>query len=112
MGATLKPARAAGHLLLLDNVGNPPESRAERWALDAQNGSAQMLGSYGALPPARTVIGGSVPPLAGGRALVSFGTEGRVEEFDASGAVVWRIQGSPGYVFRAQRIRSLYHPGR
>jgi hypothetical protein len=25
--------------------------------------------------------------------------------------VVWRIEGNPGYVFRAQRIRSLYRPG-
>jgi hypothetical protein len=41
---------------------------------------------------------------------VSFGTTGRVEEFDQSGATLWRISGNPGYVFRAQRIGSLYHP--
>ena len=39
--------------------------------------------------------------------LVSFGTAGRVEEHDAAGRVAWRIEGSAGYVFRAQRIRSL-----
>jgi hypothetical protein len=25
-------------------------------------------------------------------------------------AGVWQIEGNAGYVFRAQRIRSLYHP--
>ena len=58
-----------------------------------------------------TQIGGSVQELAGGRTLVSFGTAGRVEEFDRDGGVVWRIAGTPGYVFRAQRIASLYAPG-
>jgi len=42
---------------------------------------------------------------------VSFGTAGRVEEYDSEGRVVWQIDGNPGYVFRAQRIRSLYNPG-
>jgi hypothetical protein len=56
-------------------------------------------------------LGGSVQELPGGRTLVSFGTAGRVEEYDAAGNVVWRIEGNPGYVFRAQRISSLYAPG-
>jgi hypothetical protein len=34
-----------------------------------------------------------------------------VEEYDATGALTWLIEGNPGYVFRAQRIRSLYRPG-
>ena len=46
-------------------------------------------------------------PLDGGRTLVSFGTAGREEECDADGRVAWRIDGNPGYIFRAQRIRSL-----
>ena len=46
-----------------------------------------------------------------GRTLVSFGTAGRVEEYDATGNVVWRIEASPGCVFRAQRMKSLYQPG-
>ena len=41
---------------------------------------------------------------------MSFGTEGRVELFDASGLKLWAIEGNPGYVFRAQRIVSLYAP--
>jgi hypothetical protein len=58
-----------------------------------------------------TEIGGSVQDVAGGRTLVSFGTAGRVEEYDAAGRVTWRIDGNAGYIFRAQRIRSLYAPG-
>ena len=34
-----------------------------------------------------------------------------VQEYDSAGQMVWRIDGNAGYVFRAQRIRSLYHPG-
>ena len=58
-----------------------------------------------------TQIGGSTQPLARGHTLVSFGTAGRVEEYDADGRVVWRIEGNAGYVFRAQRFPSLYAPG-
>jgi hypothetical protein len=98
-------------LLLLDNVGDANESRVERWAVDPATGLAHMLESYGSVPRVRTLIGGSVQALAPGRTLVSFGTEGRVEEYDAAGGVRWRIEGAPGYVFRAQRFVSLYRPG-
>jgi len=35
---------------------------------------------------------------------------GAVQEYDREEGVVWQIEGDPGYVYRAQRIRSLYHP--
>jgi hypothetical protein len=100
-----------GIIVLLDNTGDPRESRAERYVLDERTRTALLLQSYGSRPGVVTEIGGSVQPLAGGRTLVSFGTAGRVEEFDAAGQVVWRIEGHAGYVFRAQRIASLYAPG-
>ncbi len=100
-----------GELILLDNIGNPGESRSERYTLDEATRTARLAHSYGAVPGALTQIGGSVQSLSGGRILVSFGTAGRVEEYDASGRVMWRIEGHAGYVFRAQRIRSLYVPG-
>ena len=56
-------------------------------------------------------LGGTTQALADGHTLVSYGNGGRVEEYDAAGHVVWQIMGSAGYVFRAQRIRSLYSPG-
>jgi hypothetical protein len=58
-----------------------------------------------------TQLGGSVQDLGRGRTLVSFGTAGRVQEYDNAGRVVWQILGNAGYVFRAQRIASLYAPG-
>lgn len=104
-------AFGSDRLMLLDNVGDPAESRAERWAIDWSAGVATLIDTYTAVPGVRTLIGGSVQPLPGDRTLVSFGTEGRVEEYDAAGEVRWRIEGTPGYVFRAQRVRSLYRPG-
>jgi hypothetical protein len=102
---------AAGSVVILDNLGNPAESRAERYVIDEVARTARLTQSYGSLPGVVTLIGGSVQPLSNGRTLVSFGTEGRVEEYDAEGRLTWRIQGNPGYVFRAQRILSLYAPG-
>ena len=102
---------APSTLILLDNLGDPKESRAERYELDEAHHTARLLQSYGSVPAVVTEIGGSVQPLAGGRTLVSFGTAGRIEEFDAAGHRLWRIDGNPGYVFRAQWIRSLYAPG-
>jgi hypothetical protein len=102
---------SANEIILLDNLGNPSESRAERYTVDWGSRTARLTGSFGSSPGVVTAIGGSVQSLPGGRMLVSFGTAGRVEEYDAAGNVVWRIQGNPGYVFRAQRITSLYAPG-
>ncbi len=102
---------SANEIVLLDNVGNPGESRAERYVIDGSTKSARLIASYGSSPGVVTAIGGSVQSLPGGRLLASFGTAGRVEEYDSTGRVVWRIDGNPGYVFRAQRIRSLYAPG-
>ena len=104
-------AYAPGAIMLLDNIGDPTQSRAERYEIDERTRTARLIQSFGSTPSVVTLIGGSVQPLPGGRTLVSYGTAGRVEEYDASGRVVWRIAGNPGYVFRAQRIRSLYAPG-
>jgi hypothetical protein len=100
-----------GSLLLLDNVGDPNETDAERYVVDPRAMTAQLVRSYASLPRVVTQIGGSTQPLPEGHTLVSFGTAGRVEEYDATGRVMWRIEGNAGYVFRAQRIPSLYAPG-
>jgi hypothetical protein len=102
---------APGGLVILDNLGNPAESRAERYVVDEVARTARLAQAYGSVPGVVTQIGGSVQSLPNGRTLVSFGTEGRVEEHDADGRVTWSIYGHAGYVFRAQRIRSLYSPG-
>jgi len=104
-------ACAPGTLVLLDNVGDPTASKAERYVIDEASRTARLVHSYGSASRVVTEIGGSVQTLTDGRTLVSFGTAGRVEEYDVSGHLTWRIEGNPGYVFRAQRIRSLYAPG-
>jgi hypothetical protein len=102
---------SAGRLVMLDNVGDPSESRAEHYTIDEALKVARLSRSYGATPGVSTLIGGSVQHLPNGRTLVSFGTQGRVEEYDETGNQVWQILGNAGYVFRAQRISSLYRPG-
>ena len=100
-----------GQLMLLDNLGDPTSSRVERYAYDAATHTARLIDAYLPIPRAIAQTGGSAQRLPGGRTLVSFGPAGRVEEYDQFGQVVWRIEGNAGYVFRAQRIHSLYRPG-
>ena len=104
-------ATGSARLLLLDNIGDPQDSRAERYEFDEGQRTVRLTASYASSPAIVGRLGGSTQSLPGGRTLVSFGNGGRVEEYDASGNVVWRIEGNPGYIFRAQRIRSLYSPG-
>jgi hypothetical protein len=102
---------AEGRLILIDNSGDPGASYAERYRIDAATRTAWLEDSHLSSPPTIAVLGGSTQDLPGGRTLVAFGNGNRVEEYDASGVVRWRIDGNPGYVFRAQRILSLYRPG-
>lgn len=104
-------ALGGGQLLLLDNLGQTPASRAERYVIDEARRSARLSGTYGAAAGLIAQVGGTTQSLRDGHTLVSFGSGNGVEEYDASGSVVWRLAGNPGYVFRAQRIRSLYRPG-
>jgi hypothetical protein len=98
-------------VLLLNNLGDPSASRAERYEIDEAKHTVRMIASYGSGAGVVAQIGGTTQNLPGGRTLVSFGNGGRVEEYDSAGVNVWRIDGNPGYVFRAQRILSLYQPG-
>jgi len=100
-----------GELTLLDNLGNPNASSGERYIYDATSRIARLIESYTPDPAVIAQLGGTTQNLARGHVLVAFGNGERVEEYDAMGHVVWHILGKSGYVFRAQRIRSLYHPG-
>jgi len=97
-----------GRLVLLDNLGDPTASRAERYVYDPESRVARLVASYGPDPAVVAQLGGSTQDLPGGRTLVAFGNGDRVEEYDSSGRMVWHIEGSSGYVFRAQLISSLY----
>ena len=100
-----------GELVLLDNLGDPAGSRTLRYVVDETARKARLAAVYRPDAPVIAQVGGTTQPLRGGRTLVSYGSGGRVEEYDSAGRVVWRIAGNPGYIFRAQRIRSLYAPG-
>jgi hypothetical protein len=104
-------ALGGGQLLLLDNLGESLGSRAERYVIDESRRSARLGSTYASAAGLVAQVGGTTQALGGGRTLVSYGSGGGVEEYDADGRVVWRLTGNPGYVFRAQRIRSLYRPG-
>lgn len=104
-------ATGPGAFMLLDNLGTPGASRAERYAYDVLSRSATLVAAYGLASGVVAQLGGTTQDLPDGHVLVSYGNGGRVEEYDPTGNVVWRIDGPAGYVFRAQRIRSLYRPG-
>jgi len=109
---TISPAPPdAPAILTADAVVNPRESRAEMYTIDEPSKTAMLSRDFESSPAVVTQIGGSVQRLPGGHTLVSFGTAGRVEEYNAAGQVVWHIDGNAGYVFRAQRVTSLYTPG-
>ena len=102
-------AVAPGQIALLDNLGEPSGSRGERYAVDEATRRASLLTWYASTPATTAQLGGTTQGI-GTHTLVSYGNGNRVEEYDAAGRVVWRIEGDPGYVFRATRIRSLYAP--
>jgi outer membrane protein assembly factor BamB len=101
----------AGRLQLLDNLGDSRGSRAEHYAYDEQLRTLRLISSVASSAGVTALIGGTTQSLPADRFLVSFGNGGSVEEYDAAGNVTWKIDGNAGYVFRAERIRSLYHPG-
>jgi hypothetical protein len=99
-----------GGLILLDNYGEVLGSRAERYLVNEAARTARLTGAYAPTLATRATLGGTTQILPDQRTLVAFGDGGVVQEYDSGGAVVWQIEGDAGYVFRAQRIRSLYRP--
>ena len=64
-------------------------------------------------PTTYTAVGGSTQYHLDGGGTVSFGLAGRVIEVEAAGAKTWELTGLAGsYIFRVQRIGSLYNAGR
>ncbi len=74
-----------GSLVLLDNLGDPSGSRAERYEYDEVANRVRLVGVYGSSPGVIARLGGTTQQLLEGRTLVA-------------------------YVFGALRIRSLYDP--
>ena len=103
-------ARPSGpaQVQMLDN-GFAPPSRLVRYLVNPATLTATMIWQFVDAPDTYTLVGGSTQYLSEGRALVSFGQDGRVVEVDAAGNRAWELQGLDGmYVFRAERIAGLY----
>jgi hypothetical protein len=96
---------------MLDN-GDAAPSRMARYLVNPEGGIATLIWAFVDAPEIYTMIGGSSQAIgATGGGLVSFGTEGRVVETDAAGNRRWEVHGTEGtYVFRAERIGTLYFP--
>ena len=86
---------SSGLLQLLDNLGDPSASRAERYLVDADAHAVRLVDVHAATPAAQALLGGTTQELPDGRSLVAYGNGNRVEEYDGSGVVVWRIEGNP-----------------
>jgi hypothetical protein len=104
-------AAGPGQVQLLDN-GTAEPSRFVRYLLDPLRHTALMEWQFADSPTTWTIVGGSTQYHPDGHGTVSFGREGRIIEVDAAGNRVWELTGLDGaYVFRAQRIGSLYTAG-
>ena len=81
-----------GGLLVHDN-GSPDtaSSRAAEYALDANGGTAELVWEYFPDPAYSNYALGDVSRLPSGHTLVTWGMAGQVDEVDADGALVWRL---------------------
>jgi len=101
-----------GQLQMLDNRPSAP-SRFVRFLVNPATLTAVMEWQFVDAPTTFTLVGGSTQFHPDGHGTVSFGQAGRVIEVDAVGNRVWELTGLGGiYVFRAQRLGSLYSAGR
>jgi hypothetical protein len=106
----VRPA-GADQIQLLDN-GLVAPSRLVRYRLDPTAKTATLVMEFIDNPATWTRVGGSSQYYPNGHGVVSFGRAGRVVEVDGSGNPAWELTGIDGvYVFRVQRISSLYSPG-
>ncbi|MFQ5549718.1 MAG: arylsulfotransferase family protein [Gemmatimonadales bacterium] len=105
--------RRAGpnEIQFLDNGAGPP-SRMVRYLIDDTAKTATLVLEFLDGPNTFTVVGGGTQYYANGHGIVTFGRAGRVIEVDAAGNRAWELTGIDGtYVFRTQRLTSLYTPG-
>jgi hypothetical protein len=101
-----------GQVQLLDN-GLATPSRFVRYLLNPITHTAVMTWQLIDAPTTWTAVGGSSQYHPDGHGTVSFGRAGRIIEVDAAGNRVWELTGLDGqYVFRVQRLTSLYAAGR
>lgn len=101
-----------GLLQMLDNGVRAP-SRFLRYLMNPAARTALLVVEFLDAPETYTNVGGATQYYpSNGHAVVTFGRAGKVVEVDEAGNRAWELQGLDGiYVFRVQRITSLYAPG-
>mgnify|MGYP001337750643 CR=1 FL=1 len=105
-------AAGPGQVQVLDN-GFAAPSRLTRYLVNPVSHSALLEWQFIDAPTTWTLVGGSTQYHPDGHATVSFGRAGRVVEVDQAGNRIWELTGLDGtYVFRVQRLESLYAAGR
>ncbi|MDH3459063.1 MAG: aryl-sulfate sulfotransferase [Gemmatimonadota bacterium] len=103
----LRPT-SPGQIQVLDNGTSAP-SRYVRYLVNPTTRTVMMVVQFIDAPSTFTAVGGSTQYSSNGHALISFGRAGRVVEVNEAGNRAWELTGIDGmYVFRAQRIPSLY----
>jgi hypothetical protein len=103
----MRPA-GPGQIQFLDNGAVPP-SRMVRYLMDPVARTALLVMEFIDSPTTFTSVGGTTQYYSNGKGLVSFAQAGRVVEVDPAGNRAWELTGIDNvYVFRAQRIVSLY----
>lgn len=100
-----------GFLQMLDNRQVAP-SRFVRYLVNPVTKTATLVIDFQDSPTTFTAVGGATQYYENGHAVVTFGRAGRVVEIDEYGNRAWELTGIDNtYVFRVQRIPSLYRPG-
>jgi hypothetical protein len=103
---------APGIIQLLDN-GDVAPSRMVRYHINPVAHTALTLHEFIDAPTTFTAVGGGTDAYPNGHGGVTFGVAGRVVEVDEVGNRAWELTGiDSAYVFRIQRISSLYAPER
>ncbi len=101
-----------GLIQLLDNGSNAP-SRFLRYLLNPETRTALLVTEFIDAPDTWSRVGGGTDAYSNGHGIVTFGEAGQVVEVDEVGNRAWELTGIDGhYVFRVQRITSLYAPER
>ena len=100
-----------GNLIIFDN-GNgrvPPYSRVVEYRLDEGAKIATVVWSYRPSPDLYSFALGFAQRLRNGNTLVTFGTQGTVQEVTPSHEVVWQLNLPQGlWIYRAYRVQSVY----
>ena len=98
-----------GMIQMLDN-GTQTPSRFVRYLVNPVARTALLVAAFVDAPGTYSPVGGGTQHYGvNGHAVVTFGRAGRVVEVDETGNRAWELDGIDGtYVFRVQRIGSLY----